>query len=78
CNAEAQAWSKAVMNPIVSQLQEHKQSLEKRIEHLKGLQTNLDRLSGHISELEATRDRLARQHATIKTLLARIHQPAAG
>ena len=77
CNADANAWSKAIMTPIMNQLREHKVMMEKRIENLKKIQNNLDSLGARISELEATREQLRKQQQTVREMLARINQPLA-
>jgi uncharacterized membrane protein YccC len=75
CNAEADRWSKAIMTPIMNQLREHKVMMEKRLENLKKIQSNLDSLGARIAELEATREQLSKQQDTMQRMLERIHQP---
>ena len=75
CNTEANAWSKAVLTPILNQLREHKLMLDKRLENLKKIQDNLDTLGSRIADLEATRDQLHRQQGAVRVMLERIHQP---
>jgi uncharacterized protein YhaN len=77
CNAAADAWSKAIMTPIMNQLREHKQMMERRLDNLKKIQNNLDSLGSRIGELEATRAQLHRQQETVRAMLERIHQPLA-
>ncbi len=75
CNTEANAWSKAILTPILNQLREHKVMLDKRLENLKKIQDNLDTLGSRIAELEATRDQLHRQQGAVRVMLERINQP---
>lgn len=75
CNREAESWTKAVMTPIMNQLREHKQMLEKRLENLKKVQSNLDNLGIRISELETARDQLLQQQDTMRRMRERIDQP---
>ncbi len=75
CNADASAWSKAIMAPILNQLREHKQQMEKRLENLKKVQANLDSLGSRIAELETTREQLKKQQEAIGRMLERIHRP---
>jgi len=75
CNTEANAWSKAILTPILNQLREHKVMLDKRLENLKKIQNNLDSLGSRIAELEATRDQLHKQQGAVRVMLERIHQP---
>ncbi len=75
CNTEANAWSKAILTPILNQLREHKVMLDKRLENLKKIQNNLDTLGSRIADLEATRDQLHKQQGAVRAMLERIHQP---
>lgn len=75
CNAEANAWSKAILTPILNQLREHKVMLDKRLENLKKIQDNLDTLGSRIAELEATRTQLHKQQGAVRVMLERINQP---
>lgn len=77
CNADAKAWSKAIMTPIMNQLREHKVMMEKRLENLKKIQNNLDSLGARISELETAREQLHKQQETVRAMLQRINQPLA-
>jgi uncharacterized protein YlxW (UPF0749 family) len=75
CNTEANVWSKAILTPIMNQLREHKVMLDKRLENLKKIQSNLDSLGSRIAELETTRDQLHKQQHAVRVMLERIHQP---
>jgi hypothetical protein len=75
CNTEANAWSKAILTPILNQLREHKVMLDKRLENLKKIQGNLDTLGSRIAELETTRDQLLKQRGAVRVMLERINQP---
>jgi len=75
CNAAAASWSKAIMAPIMNQLREHKQMMEKRLDNLKKIQANLDSLGTRIAELETTRDQLKKQQESIRKMMERIHRP---
>jgi len=75
CNAAAETWSKLIMTPILNQLREHRQMLEKRLDNLKKIQSNLDSLGIRVAELEATRDQLLKQQDTMRQIRERIEQP---
>jgi hypothetical protein len=75
CNTEANAWSKAVLAPIMNQLREHKVMLDRRLENLKKIQSNLDSLGSRITDLEVTRDQLHKQQGAVRVMLERINQP---
>ena len=75
CNHEAEVWSKATLAPILEQLREHKQTLERRLENLKKVQDNLNTLGTRVAELEANRTQLLAHQETVKKMLARIQEP---
>jgi hypothetical protein len=75
CNTEANAWSKAILTPILNQLRDHKVMLDKRLENLKQIQNNLDTLGVRIADLETLRDQLHKQQGAVRVMLERIHQP---
>jgi len=75
CNTEANAWSKAILTPILNQLREHKLMLDKRLDNLKQIQNNLGTLGSRIAELEAVRDQLLKQQGAVRVMLERINQP---
>jgi len=75
CNTDAAAWSKAIMTPIMNQLRVHKQMMEKRLDNLKKIQSNLDSLGSRIAELESAREQLKKQQEAIGRMLERIHRP---
>jgi hypothetical protein len=75
CNTDANAWSKAIMTPIMNQLREHKVMMEKRLENLKKIQNNLDSLGSRISELENERTQLRKHQETARRMLDSINQP---
>jgi prefoldin subunit 5 len=75
CQHDAELWSKGILSPIIEQLREHKDMLEKRLDNLKKVQANLDNLGSRIAELETSRQQLHAQQAAVKQMLARIQEP---
>jgi hypothetical protein len=74
-NGAANAWSKAIMAPILAQVREHKIMMDHRLENLKKVHENLDNLQGRIQDLGMTRQNLESQQLTIKTMLRKLNQP---
>jgi prefoldin subunit 5 len=56
-------------------LREHRQMLEKRLENLKKIQSNLDSLGSRVAELEAAREQLITQQDTMRRIRERIDLP---
>ncbi len=51
-NQDANAWLKEVMNPLVRQINEHKATMEKRLDTLRRISESRDTLDSRIKELE--------------------------
>lgn len=75
CNAGANAWSKAIMAPIMAQVREHKIMMDHRLENLKKVHENLDNLKGRIEDLSMAKQNLESHQVTIKTMLRKLNQP---
>jgi septal ring factor EnvC (AmiA/AmiB activator) len=72
---DAEKWSKAVMTPLVRQIKEHKEQMEKRLENLRKINESRDTLDTRIKELESTSATAKKQLAEIRGILAVIDRP---
>lgn len=72
---EAEAWGKSALAPLVSQIKEHKDQIEKRLESLRKINESRDTLQARITELDTTCKSLARQLSDITALLEIINKP---
>ncbi len=72
---DAEAWSKAVMTPLVNQIKEHKEHMERRLENLRKINESRDTLQSRIEELEKVVTVQGRQAAEVKSILDAIHRP---
>ena len=76
CNAMSHTWAKAVMAPIHTQVREHKQMLDQRVETLKKVHDNLESLGSRVTDLERQLADLAAQRLVIDKMLAKLAPPA--
>lgn len=72
---DAEAWSKAVMSPLVKQIKEHKETMEQRLENLRKINDSRDTLQSRIEELEKSNASLLKQYAEVRSILNTINQP---
>jgi len=72
---DAEAWGKAALAPLVTQIKEHKDQIEKRLESLRKINESRDTLQGRIAELEKASTVLRAQLEDIDTLLETINKP---
>jgi hypothetical protein len=71
----AQSWLGAVLNPLQTQIREHQQMTEQRLETLRKISQSRDILELKLRELERQRQHLQGQLATLQSLRAALHQP---
>lgn len=67
---DAETWTKAVMTPLVRQIKDHKEQMEKRLENLRKISESRETVQSRIEELEATTAQLARQVDEVEAILA--------
>jgi predicted GTPase len=76
CNGATRAWSKSILTPIYTQIQEHKATIDRRIENLEKIQSNHSNLNVRIEELEQQAAELENQRTQIQALMERIYTPS--
>jgi chromosome segregation ATPase len=74
-NQETEAWLKEVMNPLVAQINEHKQQMEKRLKTLRKINESRDTLDARIHELEAEQAQLEKELEILNRLYNRLREP---
>ena len=72
---DAETWSKAVMSPLVKQIKDHKEQMDKRLENLRKINESRDTLQSRIDELKKQAMALKKQHEEVSTILKVIHRP---
>jgi len=75
CNTEANAWSKAILTPILNQLREHKLMLDKRLEKPEEDPEQPGHPGQPNRRLETTRDSCTNSRGAVRVMLERITSP---
>jgi len=74
CNEDVRAWNKAVMAPIVVQINDHKVSIDRRLDNLRETAQQRGTLESRIKELESVKKDLERQKGTTEYIRSKINQ----
>ncbi|MFO7594571.1 MAG: dynamin family protein [Pseudomonadota bacterium] len=72
---DAESWSKAVMTPLVNQIKEHKEQMEKRLENLRKINESRDTIESRMNELKRNGAMLKKQYEEINGILKMINRP---
>ncbi len=72
---EAETWSKAVMSPLVNQIQAHKEQMDKRLENLRKVNESRDTLESRMEELKKNAAVLKKQYDEVSAILRIINRP---
>ena len=72
---DAEGWSKAVMSPLVKQIKEHKDQMDKRLDNLRKINESRDTLEIRIEELKKNAMLLKKQHDEVGAILKVINRP---
>ena len=72
---DAESWSKAVMSPLVKQIKEHKEQMDKRLENLRKINESRDTLEARMDELKKNAAVLKKQYEEINGILKVINRP---
>ena len=75
-NDAAKGWCRAAMQPVFAEIQGHKAAMDRRLENLKHVQENLDKLGEKIAQLERERRGFEDQLQKLQQMLARLAAPA--
>ncbi|HEY0634982.1 MAG TPA: GTPase, partial [Gammaproteobacteria bacterium] len=70
-----ESWNKAVMSPLVKQIKDHKEQMEKRLENLRKINESRDTLQSRIEELEKSAAQLKKQLDELRIILSLINRP---
>ncbi|GMR19834.1 MAG: dynamin-like GTPase family protein [Gammaproteobacteria bacterium] len=74
CNDDVRVWGKAIMVPVVIQIQEHKAAIDRRAENLKKISEQQSSLAERIKELKTLKKEYQNQLKTTQYIRSRINQ----
>ena len=74
-NQEAETWLKEVMNPLMSQIKEHRQMMERRLKTLRKINESRDTLDTKIEELKQEQKTVEQQLQTLQGIRQRLLRP---
>lgn len=74
CNRATRAWTKAVLTPIYTQIEEHRLMINRRLENLDKLKGNHASLGERIQDLEEKLASLRQKHAMINEIVQKLDQ----
>jgi polyhydroxyalkanoate synthesis regulator phasin len=71
-NYALRAWSKAILQPISTQIEEHKEQIGRRLSNIEKLKTNHNNLEQRVTAIEEDLTELRDKTMTLQRILARI------
>jgi hypothetical protein len=74
CNEDVKVWYKSIMDPVMVQIQEHKDMINQRTRNLRQISVQQGSLDDRIAELETTREDLESQQKTTAYIRDKINQ----
>ncbi len=72
---DAETWSKAVMSPLVKQIKDHKEQMDKRLENLRKVNESRDTLDERMGELKKQALVLKKQYEEVNEILKVLNRP---
>jgi len=74
CNEDVKVWYKSIMDPVMVQIQEHKDMINQRTQNLRQISVQQGSLDERIAELESTKEDLESQQKTTAYIRDKINQ----
>ncbi len=74
-NQEAETWLKDVMNPLMAQIKEHRDMMERRLKTLRKINESRDTLDSKINELQQEQETLERKLEKLTGIRQRLLRP---
>jgi hypothetical protein len=72
---DAESWSKAVMSPLVKQIKDHKEQMDRRLENLRKINESRDTLEERMTDLKKQAALLKKQYEEVNNILKVINRP---
>ena len=75
CNKASKAWFHALVNPLYTQLRDHRAAIDSQLDNLRKVHKNMDSLGAHIAELEANKQEVTNELRLLEGLVERVQRP---
>ena len=72
---ECEAWLRNVLTPLITQINDHKAQIERRLENVKKIHDNIDSLQDRLNELETLQASLTKQLRVLEGILTKLQRP---
>ncbi len=73
--ADCEAWLRNVLAPLITQINDHKVQIERRLENIRKIHDNIDSLQDRLSELESNQQALTLQLRALEGILSKLQRP---
>jgi len=72
---ECEAWLRNVLTPLITQINDHKAQIERRLDNVKKIHDNIDSLQDRLTELETLQAALTKQLRVLEGILTKLQRP---
>ena len=73
---DCEAWLRNVLAPLITQINDHKVQIERRLENIRKIHDNIDSLQDRLAELESMQATLSKQLAVLADILTKLQRPS--
>jgi chromosome segregation ATPase len=74
-SSEVEAWLRRALSPLMIQMREHEENLDRRVNNLREVYENMRSLEGRIEELDGRQAQLSRRVAELEEIRTALAQP---
>lgn len=72
---DCEAWLRNVLAPLITQINDHKIQIERRLENIRKIHDNIDSLQDRLVELESSQASLSVQLRSLESILTKLQRP---
>ena len=72
---DCEAWLRNVLAPLITQINDHKAQIERRLENVKKIHDNIDSLQDRLNELQSMQSDLNKQIKVLGDILTKLRRP---
>ena len=72
---DCEAWLRNVLAPLITQINDHKAQIERRLENVKKIHDNIDSLQDRLNELQSLQSDLNKQMKVLEAILIKLQRP---